>query len=569
MSNLKKIIENINNKNFDKALKLCKTYENNRNSHIIFNLKGSIHFLQNNYEMAEKCFLNAIKIDKNFIDPIKNLYIIYQKTKNYNELLSISKKLIELDPTNPSHNYKIGFASEMNDMLSDALKFYQSCIELDSKEKKYALNNIGNIYLKKNKLKKSIKFFLDALSFDENDKIIVNNVLKNYLKLKDEKNIELFYKKAEKIDNNFNEFLFNKIEYFIFKNQINDAIKILETKKNENKFLLKLIKVYLIIGKNKEAKILLDESKEKIIKNNDFNIFLGTRYLYEGDFENGWKYYEFRLAKKINFLENIKEWNGEDLNSKKIAVINEQGIGDAIQFSKYILPLLKISQHVTFIVQKKIQDIFRTDITNLTICDHEKIFNKKFDYKITLGSLIKYFYDKKIDGNLLNTKLGFIEKWRNEIDTKKINVGLVWSGSYTGANQPYRSVPLKCFGKLLSLDLNFYCLQNEIWERDLSYFKSSKIIDYGKYNLKDICSIIQNLDLVISVDTSLLHLSASLNKETWGILDISPEWRWGKFNLINPYKSLKLFHQKRFNDWEDLEKNLYENLKNKIKNLNK
>ena len=91
MSNLKKIIENINNRNLDKALKLCKTYENNRNSHIIFNLKGSIHFLQNNYEMAEKCFLNAIKIDKNFIDPIKNLYIIYQKTKNYNELLSISK----------------------------------------------------------------------------------------------------------------------------------------------------------------------------------------------------------------------------------------------------------------------------------------------------------------------------------------------------------------------------------------------------------------------------------------------------------------------------------------------
>ena len=73
--------------------------------------------------------------------------------------------------------------------------------------------------------------------------------------------------------------------------------------------------------------------------------------MYEGDFENGWKYYEFRLAKKINFLENIKvERRG--FKFKKIAVINEQGIGDAIQFSKYILPLLKISQHVTFIVQK-------------------------------------------------------------------------------------------------------------------------------------------------------------------------------------------------------------------------
>ena len=72
----------------------------------------------------------------------------------------------------------------------------------------------------------------------------------------------------------------------------------------------------------------------------------------------------------------------------------------------------------------------------------------------------------------LNTKLGFIEKWRNEI-TKKINVD--WFGLGLILEQiNYRSVPLKCFGKLLSLDLNFYCLQNEIWERDLSYFKSSK-----------------------------------------------------------------------------------------------
>ena len=65
----------------------------------------------------------------------------------------------------------------------------------------------------------------------------------------------------------------------------------------------------------------------------------------------------------------------------------------------------------------------------------------------------------------------------------------------------------------------------------------------------------------------MLHLSASLNKETWGIFDISPEWRWGKFNLINPYKSLKFFQQKRFNNWKNVEYDLYEKIK--IKNFNK
>ena len=99
----------------------------------------------------------------------------------------------------------------------------------------------------------------------------------------------------------------------------------------------------------------------------------------------------------------------------------------------------------------------------------------------------------------------------------------------------------------------------------MNYFKSSKIIDFGKYNFKELLSIIPNLDLVISSDTSLLHLSASLNKETWGMINLSPDWRWGEFNKINPYLSLKLFHQKKFNNWKDVSDEIYENLKNKLK----
>ena len=64
-----------------------------------------------------------------------------------------------------------------------------------------------------------------------------------------------------------------------------------------------------------------------------------------------------------------------------------------------------------------------------------------------------------------------------------------------------------------------------------------------EYKLNEIASIIQNLDLVITSDTSILHLSASLNKQTWGILSLYPDWRWGEFNKINPYSNLKIFKQ--------------------------
>ncbi len=127
-------------------------------------------------------------------------------------------------------------------------------------------------------------------------------------------------------------------------------------------------------------------------------------------------------------------------------------------------------------------------------------------------------------------------------------------------------MPLKSLKKVFSLDANFYCLQNEIWDRDLEEFKSLNLIDYGKYKLDEIASIIQNLDLVITSDTSLLHLSASLNKETWGMLSLYPDWRWGEFDKLNPYSSLKIFKQERFNDWTNVENEITEELKKKVSN---
>ena len=571
MSNLKRIIENINNKNFDKALKFCDLYENNSNAHIISNLKGAIYQLQNNLEMAEIYFLKSSKINNSFIDPLKNLYIIYNKKKKIEEMISVGKKLIQIDQLDPSFNYKLGFAYDLNKKFSDAIHYYQNCIDLNGKETKFALNNMGSIYLKENKPKISLNFFLRAFNLDQKDEIIVNNLLSNYLQLRDKKNSDLFYAKAKDIDKDFIEFKFNEATYLIFNNQIYKAIEILQSNKNQIKFLIQLIKINFTIGNNEVANKLFNESKAKIERNSNYLNFLGMRYLSDGDFDNGWKFYEYRPLKHLNILKNIKEWNGEDLNSKHIIVYSEQGLGDTIQFSKYIFPLMKISKEVTFVVQKKIQNIFKTDFSNLKIEIEDTIQDKIFDYKISLGSILKYFYKEKLnkDENLIRINKEFSNKWINKFDTKKMKIGIAWSGSATGPNEPYRSIPLKSLNKLFSLDVNFFCLQNEIWERDLDYFKSSKIVNFGKYNFDELTSIITNLDLVISSDTSLLHLSASLNKETWGLINLSPDWRWGKFNTINPYKSLKIFRQKIFNNWDDVSNTIFENLNKKIKEINK
>ena len=565
VSSLKEIADYIVNKNFDQALKLCEIYQNKKNKYIIFNFKGVIYLSQNNFENAETNFLDSLKENDKFIDPLNNLIQLYLRKKDYEKLLFYSKKLIEIDSSNPSFNYKLGYALEQNNKLDESIEFYKKCINFNGKDKLKALNNIGSILSKSKKQNIANQYFLDALKIDQNNTTIINNLLSNYLELRDEKNSDIFYEKAKKIDQNIIHFLYNKADYLILKNQFDSAIEFLKNNKNKDlKLFIKLIRVYFLIGEKNKAQNLLNEFKK--IKSNDpeYFQFLGIRLLFQGDFEIGWKYYDYiNINKEFKHIsKDIKEWKGENISQKSILVYYEQGLGDSIQFSKFIIPLLKLTKNVTFLVQKNIIDIFKKDIPTLKVVSKENFDDNKFDFKISLGSLLKFFYKEKIDENfLINNSLfdfPFI------LNKDKLNVGITWSGSFNGPNEPYRSIPLKALNKIFSLDVNFYCLQKEIWERDLIQLKKTNIVNLGDYSLGDMVAIIQKLDLVISSDTSILHLAASLNKETWGLLNLYPDWRWGAFNKIHPYKSLKLFQQKAFNKWDDVELEIYKNLERKI-----
>jgi len=569
MSNLKEIADNIINKNFDHALELCEKYQNEKNKYIILNFKGAIYLSQNILEDAEINFLDSLKENEKFVEPINNLLQLYLKKQDFKKLLFYAKKLIGIDNLNPSYNYKLGYALEQNNKIEEAIECYKNCVNFNGKDKLKALNNIGVLYSKLEKEILANQYYLDALKIDPNNTFIINNLLSNYLQLRDEINSDIFYEKARKVDPNIIYFLYNKAEYLIQKKQIKEAIEILENNKNKDlKFFIKLIKINFLIGEKDKAQNLLNEFKKIDSNDPEYFQFLGMRFLSEGNFETGWKYYEYRYSKLKRIFNEIPEWHGENINQKSIVVYSEQGLGDSIQFSKFLIPLLKLSNNVTLLIQNSISNIFKKDIPNLKIIPNENLNDKRFDFKISLGSLIKFFYKEKIDENLL------IDKKKNDLfklpfdnlNQDKLNIGITWSGSFKGPNEPYRSIPLKSLNKLLSLDVNFYCLQKEIWERDLIQLNKTKITNLGNYSLNDMVSIIQNLDLVISSDTSILHLAASLNKETWGLLNLHPDWRWGAFNEIHPYKSLKIFQQKTFDRWDDVELEVYESLKNKINN---
>ena len=565
MTNLKEIVEKIKNKDLVEALKLCDNCNDKNNQHIISNFKGVIYLIKGDLELSEKNLLKSIELKPKFEDPIKNLYSLNLKKKKFDKVLFYAKELVKFNIDNNEYNYQLAYAHELNNNLNETVENYLKYISLDGKNKKQAYNNIGCLYLKRNNPKTAKDFFLKGIKFGE-DKIIINNLFRSYILLRDIKNSDSLFKKAENIDKNFLEFKYNKAKYFILKNEIENAIKILKDNINNSQFLITLLILYSNIGRKEDCNKLLAESKDRIINEPEFLNYYGLKLLYEGNFEDGWKYYEYRNSKITDFFKGISEWSGEEIKDKNIVVFNEQGIGDSIQFSKYIIPLTKIAQNVTFVVQNNIKNLFSNEIPNLSIETIKDCKNKKFDFKIALGSLIKFFFKENLNKNenLLQTNKDNDLKWNKKISKDKLNVGIVWSGSFNGANEPYRSIPLQSLKKIFFLNANFYCLQNEIWDRDKDEFNSHNLIDYGSYDLNEISSIIKNLDLVITSDTSILHLSASLNKETWGMLALHPDWRWGEFKKINPYPNLKIFQQEKFNDWSDVEKKIINQLKTKI-----
>ena len=571
--NLKKIINLFQNNNLNEALILCDQNQDNTNEYIIKNIKGAIYFKQKNFYLAKQNFLKSIELNKNFIDPLRNLYSLLVTTKDFKNLINIAKKIFELDKKNSLSHFKLAYALEITGNLTQSINYYNSAISLGFNDKKMIYNNLGNIYLGLDKNDKSIEFFTLAFEEDQSNKIIFNNLINAQIKTRNIDKIEKLLEKAKLLDENYNEYLYNKAQLFILKKQFEEAIIILKDlikKYKDSKYALLLSKIYFTMGNKEKGNNLINETVISFPKDLSVINFKGMRDLLDGNFENGWKFYEFRRTALNKMYPEILEWKGETLTDKKILVYNEQGIGDCIQFSKYLFPLKQICKNIDFLVDKKIYEMLKKNITGINICKKKDISLSTYNFKIPLASLLKFFYK---DINKFNESLIHIDpiksnNFKNEIDTTKINIGLVWSGSFYGPKEPYSSIPLSKMNNILNLDANFYCLQNEIRPDDKNIFEKSNIINYGHLSFGDIPSFANNLDLIISTDTSFIHMSGAIKKETWGLIPIDPDWRWGEFYALDPYFNSKIYMQKNFDNWDEILKIMQYDLKEKIEDFN-
>ena len=239
-------------------------------------------------------------------------------------------------------------------------------------------------------------------------------------------------------------------------------------------------------------------------------------------------------------------------------------MGDTIQFSRFVIDLNKYSKNITLVVHKKLKDLlsYISPLVRVIEYDLLDLEKEKFDFQLPICSLPKFLKIKKIE-DISYYKLQLPKNNIRNLDYNILNIGLAWSGNPNYPNDEYRSIPFKYFKKILNFKKTiFYKLSKNLRIQELLDYNSYNIIDLGDKDFTDLSHLVKGLDLVISSDTSIIHLSGILGINSILLLNFNSDWRWFDSYKITPwYPSVKIIKQKKLNDWEYVFDQLYDEIK--------
>jgi len=280
-----------------------------------------------------------------------------------------------------------------------------------------------------------------------------------------------------------------------------------------------------------------------------------------GRFEEGWLAYEYRnLRHKTLAARKYPKplwWGKDPIENQHLFIYWEQGFGDTIQFARYALLAAAAGAQVTLSVQDPLRRLFKDFDPAVTVIGQNEA-PAEFDLHCPLMSLPLAFSTRletipAFENGYLRAPAEDIARWDQRLPAGRRRIGLVWSGSQTHANDTNRSLALTKLLPLFTPGDVWVSLQKEVRDADRAALEGSGILDVSAElgDFADTAALITNLDLVISVDTSVAHLAGALGKPTWVMLPFAPDFRWLLDREDSPwYPKMRLFRQGRAGDWD-------------------
>ncbi len=456
------------------------------------------------------------------------------KKNKSDDNIEIYKKIIELNPSNVNDFLReLGTFYEEKSMIIEAIDCYKNILKTEKQNIStigVLTNQIGVCYYNIKHYESAIEYFKKVLLIKEIPDVYCNigqcNIgMKNYKEAEKNLLIAFHMDRNPKSCNSLGQIYYymkqydKSIEYYKYSSEIDD----------------------------------------QLLYNLSFS------YLSKREFKIGFHLYENRLKRNnINSQTKLKErldvplnyWNGID-KCENLLIVQEQGLGDNIQYYRFVVELSNRypEMKIRYFCKEELSHIYKT-YNNINIIKNLFFFN--FEYKIYVMSLPKILGLTTIVPNSINyintneTKLQF---WREKMQNMKFKVAFTYSGLLNSFID--KNIPLQFFEALTELDITLICLhRKKDIENDLSKITFSDKITYYDIDtdvaFEDTICLLQNIDLLVTIDTYIVHLAGVLGIKTWLLLGTS-EWRWSdNENSTYWYNSVELIRTKKDEQLNDL-----------------
>jgi len=290
--------------------------------------------------------------------------------------------------------------------------------------------------------------------------------------------------------------------------------------------------------------------------------------LASGRYAEGWDEYRWRRKADIGAVLNSQRhdpssWDGSHFAGKRLLIRYEQGMGDNLQFVRYA-PMAKArGGTVIFETLKPLLGILRESegIDELVETAADGKPTAEFDIHAFVLDLPGIF------GTTVETipaKVPYIcadraevERWRDRFAGNYFKVGIVWAGSARHTNDHNRSCDLSRFAPLGEIEsVRLYGLQKGAAAAQIEQVGGKMdMVSLGEEfeDFTDTAAVVENMDLVVSVDTAVLHLAGAMGKRVWALLPFEADWRWMLDRQDSPwYPTMRLFRQTRPGDWDEV-----------------
>jgi tetratricopeptide (TPR) repeat protein len=337
------------------------------------------------------------------------------------------------------------------------------------------------------------------------------------------------------------------------------------------------------LGRLEEATAALDRARAIDPDNAEVEWNLSLLQLMTGNFEAGWAGREARWRSRMRpasypqFPQAM--WLGDgDVEGKTVLVQEDEGLGDTLQFARYIPLLAARGARVILVVRDQMHPLL-SGLTGVSRCFPQKSSGSlpPFDLHCPLCSL-PHAFGTRLD--TIPSRVPYlpapseqlVRGWKDRLkdqtsDRGRLRIGLVWSGNPNHDNDHNRSIPLQTLLGITDANASFVSLQKDLRAGDEALLAQSGIVNLSSRltDFAETAALVSCLDLIITVDTSVAHLAGALGRPTWVLLPFVPDYRWLLNREDSPwYPTVRLFRQSERADWDGVVRRVRDELAERI-----